>query len=158
MRGLLVRDTYWETGTYGILRVGGLELFTAECPWKDNQRFVSCIPDGAYTVSQHQSPKFGWCYAITGRRVTLHDEGDGSRFACLFHAANWPHQLNGCIAPGIDRKPLSGTKQWPGSLAVTESGRAMKMLLGSLPDVWQLDIISKDAKFTEPKPTTEPSS
>ena len=44
---LLIRDTFTEESTIGRLFING-ELFcdTLENPWKDNQRNISCIPDG----------------------------------------------------------------------------------------------------------------
>ena len=46
---LLLRDTYTEKSTIGELFLNG-ESFcdTLELPWRDNQRSVSCIPEGIY--------------------------------------------------------------------------------------------------------------
>ena len=46
-----------------------------------------------------ESPKYGWSWFLQGEGVDLEDRGD--RFACLIHTANWPHQLQGCISPGL---------------------------------------------------------
>lgn len=149
--GILTRDTYWSTGTYGFLEVEGLELWTAEQPWRENKKSRSCIPEGLYTVSRYVSPSRGECFVLTGRGVNIHDEGDGLRWGILFHSANWPDELKGCIAPGTLRKDMpTGGRVWPGSLGVSGSGEAMSQMLSKLPDVWTLDIVSRSAPWVAP--------
>ena len=77
--------------------ISTIRLHTLELPWKNNQPFISCIPTGHYLMSPWVSPKFGKCYIIEGGTV---GKTFGQRTHCLFHAANWVGQLNGCIAVG----------------------------------------------------------
>ena len=84
-------------GCVGKLYASGM-LFceTIERPWLDNIPFMSCIPAGQYKVYPHVSPKFGNCFIVVGGTVGKYT---GERTHILFHAANVPKQLAGCIAP-----------------------------------------------------------
>lgn len=75
------------------------EFYGLELPWRDNKPFVSCIPSGEYVLIPWESEKYGSCYAFVGGEVSLY-EGNGNRFACLIHAANYARQLQGCLALG----------------------------------------------------------
>jgi len=66
---------------------------TVERPDLGNQKFISCVPAGEYRVEWHPS-RFGYSY-----RLLDVPERDG----ILIHAANWPYQLEGCIALGLTR-------------------------------------------------------
>ena len=48
---LIIRDTFTDKSTIGKLYLNG-EMFcdTLELPYRDNQRSISCIPDGEYKV------------------------------------------------------------------------------------------------------------
>ena len=48
---LIIRDTFTDVSTLGQLFLNG-ERFcdTLELPWKNNQRRISCIPEGEYKV------------------------------------------------------------------------------------------------------------
>lgn len=83
---------YLPNVTLGLLTFDDFEVFTCERPWEDNKPYVSCIPEGDYNLVRHDSPKFG------DRVWMVHNVPD--RTFILFHVANWPHQLQGCIAPG----------------------------------------------------------
>lgn len=73
--------------------------FTLELPWKNNERRVSCIPDGTYKCARENHKKFGWCYR-------LHDVP--GRDGVLIHSGtNYTHTL-GCILPALDQKDLNG--------------------------------------------------
>ena len=65
---------------------------TLELPWRDNAPNVSCIPPGRYQVYLTYSPKFGRDLPL----VT----GVPGRSGIRFHRANWPREIQGCIAPG----------------------------------------------------------
>tara|TARA_R110000782_G_C14778715_1_gene409762 strand:+ start:207 stop:551 length:345 start_codon:yes stop_codon:yes gene_type:complete len=70
----------------------GLSLYTVERPWLDNKAFVSCIPDGNYRIKRVDSPRFGknmWEVAEVPNRTHI-----------LLHAANYPHNVKGCIGLG----------------------------------------------------------
>lgn len=84
--------TYFPNGTNGKLECEGkLICNTIELPWKNNERKVSCIPEGKYLLQKRYSKKFKWHIEIVN--VT-------NRTSILFHPANnAKKELNGCIAP-----------------------------------------------------------
>jgi hypothetical protein len=76
-------------------------LMTLELPRKQNQKRISCIPPGNYTLHPHTSPKFGqclWVKAADNNPVLV-----GGRSEILIHSANYHFQLLGCIAPGLGK-------------------------------------------------------
>ena len=89
---LLITRTYFPEGTNGNLEYEGkLICKTIELPWKENQKRVSCIPEGKYLLQKRYSNKFKWHIEIMN--VT-------NRTTILFHPANNAiKELNGCIAP-----------------------------------------------------------
>ena len=88
----LERFCYHPEGTLGVLTVGGEEFYTVERPWEENLPRISCIPEGEYEMKRRKSPKFGWCWEV---------KDVPNRTYILFHSANFPDELQGCIAPGI---------------------------------------------------------
>lgn len=84
--------TYFPKGTNGDLMNEGLALcHTIELPWKENERRISCIPEGRYELVKRYSKKFGW---------HLHLVNVEGRDLILIHPANDAlKELNGCIAP-----------------------------------------------------------
>ena len=84
--------TYFPEGTNGNLECDGkLICKTIELPWKENQKKVSCIPEGKYLLQKRYSKKFKW-------HIEIMDVPN--RSSILFHPANNAiKELNGCIAP-----------------------------------------------------------
>lgn len=84
--------TYFPEGTNGKLECEGkLICNTIELPWRNNEKRVSCIPEGKYFIRMRYSQKFKWHLEITGI---------DNRSLILFHPANnASRELNGCIAP-----------------------------------------------------------
>ncbi len=92
---ILYRYSYGEKSTLGILIYKGHYFFTIELPWKDNEKRVSCIPEGDYTVvlrDKNQSGKFKYDH--------LHILDVPNRSYILFHVANYPRDILGCIGTG----------------------------------------------------------
>lgn len=71
----------------------GLRLATIERPWKGNEAQVSCIPEGTYRAVFTHSKRFG--------RKLYEVMNVPGRSGIRIHAANWAHELQGCIALGI---------------------------------------------------------
>ena len=87
-------------GTCTVLGDNDMPLFVSlalERGWRNNQKSISCIPKGSgpYEVVLEHSNKFG--------KKLWEIKGVPNRSECKFHAANYWHQLNGCIALG--RRP-----------------------------------------------------
>lgn len=116
MRLILERFAYHPAGTLGYLHLPGRRLFTVEQAWRDNQPNISCIPEGSYRCVPVKSPRFGATYEVG------HVPG---RSHILLHAANWPSQLEGCIAPGIQLADPRTLRDAPDPLGVMQSRVAM---------------------------------
>ncbi len=64
----LNRNPSTKYGTFGHWYCPeiGFSCFSAEPPWKNNRRNVSCIPAGEYIVRIRNSPKYGIIFHVTG--------------------------------------------------------------------------------------------
>ena len=89
---LALQRQYFSSGTNGTLSFNDKEICkTIELPWKENQRRISCIPEGIYKVRKRFSPKFKWHLEVMNVK---------NRDLILFHPANNAlKELKGCIAP-----------------------------------------------------------
>lgn len=89
---LVLHRTYFPEGTQGILEWNDtIVCYTIELPWLENQRRISCIPEGEYLLHKRYSKKYGWHIQL--KNVTNRD-------LILFHPANdAKKELQGCIAP-----------------------------------------------------------
>lgn len=87
----LFRSQFKE-GTHGALFLDGEFIcFMIELPWRDNQRRISCIPDGVYPINKRYSPKF---------KDHLLVNHVPNRSGILIHPANDAlKELLGCLAP-----------------------------------------------------------
>lgn len=79
-------------GTNGTLTLNGQFIcFTLELPWMENQRNISCIPEGKYQLRSRYSPHFHNHLEV----IDVYD-----RILILIHPANNAlEELRGCIAP-----------------------------------------------------------
>lgn len=134
---------YYDSQTEGELEVydedtGELEFTckTLELPWRDNERNVSCIPEGFYDVVPRQSPKYG---------NHLHVTGVDGRSLILIHYGNYAGSPNprtglpdirGCILVGKQHTDITGD----GIKEVTSSKATMKALMDVAPDGFVLEI------------------
>ena len=89
---LILKRNYFPDGTNGKLECEGKTICnTIELPWKNNERRVSCVPEGKYFLEKRYSAKFKWHIEV---------KNVANRSGILFHPANNAMQeLNGCIAP-----------------------------------------------------------
>ena len=83
---------YRDGWTEGTISINGILLCRSiELGWANNERNVSCVPEGVYPVAIIQHPKFSECLRI--------DKVKG-RSGILIHVANDAQkELRGCIAP-----------------------------------------------------------
>lgn len=83
---------YLDDGTNGDLYLADeLLCHTIELPWQENEKRVSCIPEGRYELKKRFSQKYGW-------HLLVMDVPD--RACILIHPANDAQkELRGCIAP-----------------------------------------------------------
>lgn len=100
---VVLRDLFFDgqaiLGTCLIYDKNGKQVFKKESlerGWVNNENRVSCIPPGVYECVLEYSDKF--------RKDLWELKGVSGRSECKFHAANYWHQLNGCVALGNNRK------------------------------------------------------
>lgn len=107
----LQRRDWTDAGTFGEIECLGFKWATGELPWRDNQKHISCVPEGVYRAVWTFSPRF--------QRFTYLVQNVPDRDAIRIHPANWVgdkamgfrSQLDGCIALGegisyADKKPF----------------------------------------------------
>lgn len=107
------------------------QVTTLELPWKDNQRRVSCIPDGDYT-----------CKAVKGRKTsgglyipfTYEVLGVPGRDGILLHVGNTITDSEGCILIGEKFGTLTNKP------AILESRGGFQKLLGLLLNVGEFPL------------------
>ena len=93
---LILRDTFTDDSTIGELFVNG-ERFcdTLELPYRDNQRSVSCIPIGEYSVRLRYPRE-----SATRDYLHLLVQDVKNRSHILFHRGNTAKDTKGCILVG----------------------------------------------------------
>ena len=89
---LVLSRTYFPDGTNGKLACDGRFIcYTIELPWRENEKRVSCIPEGYYLLRKRYNRKFKWHIEVVAVK---------NRSSILLHPANNAlNELNGCIAP-----------------------------------------------------------
>ena len=94
---LLIRDTFSKNSVIGELFINGeLICDTLENPWQDNQRNISCIPEGEYPVRLRLARE-------SASRDYLHllVQEVPNRDWILFHRGNTAKDTSGCILVGL---------------------------------------------------------
>jgi len=133
----LIRQ-YFETHTLGILTAlddNGNATFQCqilELPWKDNERQISCIPEGIYPVKERRTDKFGRHY---------HIQNVPDRDYILQHPGNFTAQIRGCQLTGSKFTNLN-VDAIPD---ITASRKTLDVLLKSLGKEYTLYIGSFEA-------------
>ena len=97
---LLIRDDFSDKSTLGKLYLNG-EMFcqTLELPYLDNQRSISCIPEGSYKVRTRLPRE-----SATRDYVHLLVQDVEGRSYILVHIGNFPKDTKGCILVGQSRQ------------------------------------------------------
>jgi hypothetical protein len=115
--------------TLGELAVGNKKLLILEPKWENNDKQVSCIPLGIYTVVKRYSTKY---------KHHFHILDVPNRDFILIHIGNHHDDSIGCLIAGLGVKEINND----GELDVTQSGDAMKMLNDILPDKFEIEIVA----------------
>lgn len=109
-----------------------LELVCLELAWRNNQSYISCIPEGVYICRKLIRPNGQRAISVTNVK---------NRTAILIHIANFAAgkkiDLEGCIAPGMYFEDLNTD----GYIDSAQSTQAMNILMEVLPDKFKLYII-----------------
>jgi hypothetical protein len=98
----LIRLSDDETRTLGQLHVyDGIThqatFCTLELPWKNNERKVSCIPQGTYRLLPRYTDHFGNHFAV---------DMVAGRSGILIHRGNYPSEIQGCILVGMTHQDI----------------------------------------------------
>jgi len=97
---LIIRDTFTDKSTIGTLYINGEKFCdTLENPYLNNQRNISCIPEGQYKVRLRLPRE-----SATRDYLHLLVQDVPNRDWILFHRGNYPSQTQGCILVGNGRK------------------------------------------------------
>ena len=94
---LLIRDTFSKESTIGELFLNGERMCdTLENSWQDNQRNISCIPEGIYPVRLRLPRE-----SATRDYIHLLVQEVPDRDWILFHRGNTAKDTRGCILVGL---------------------------------------------------------
>ena len=94
---LLIRDTFSKKSTIGELFLNGERICdTLENSWQDNQRNISCIPEGVYPVRLRLPRE-----SATRDYLHLLVQEVPNRDWILFHRGNTAKDTSGCILVGL---------------------------------------------------------
>ena len=97
---LIIRETFSDVSTIGNLYLDGEWLCdTLELPYIDNQRSISCIPEGQYKVRLRTARE-----SATRDYLHLLVEDVPNRDYILFHIGNSAKDTRGCVLVGIGRE------------------------------------------------------
>ena len=100
---LLIRDTFTDKSVIGKLYCNAEFIaHTLELAWRDNEKSVSCIPDGEYKCRVRLARE-----SATRDYVHLLVEDVPDRSYILFHRGNYPSDSRGCILTGTHRAQSS---------------------------------------------------
>jgi hypothetical protein len=92
MKVLTLARSYLPTKTVGILFDKNIDLATLERAWANNEKNVSCIPEGVYLVKRDKTGKHQW-YSV--------QDVEG-RTLIELHGGVWARHSNGCILIGCE--------------------------------------------------------
>lgn len=117
-------------GSFGELFYRGKKIAcTVEREWLQNKSNVSCVPGGRYKLTAHSGEKYKNTFALNNELKEVTHYGSSKRTVCLFgHAANYPHQVKGCVGFG------DGFMQLSEGLGVTNSDTTTKKILKFIRD------------------------
>jgi hypothetical protein len=94
---LLIRNKFSKESTIGELFLNGERICdTLENPWVDNQRNISCIPEGVYPVRLRLPRE-----SATRDYLHLLVKEVPNRDWILFHRGNTAKDTSGCILVGL---------------------------------------------------------
>jgi hypothetical protein len=138
---VVIKREYGPEQTKGdaAIEQNGFPFFqfkTLELPWKNNQRNISCIPEGAYKAIKHVSPTFGdsiWIKNVPNRSEILVHVGN---FVGSDNPRTGRPDLRGCIAPGNAFRDITGD----GIVEVVSSKNTLNKILAMLPDEFEVEI------------------
>ena len=131
-RATLTRFETGPEGTFGdlVFEGGAFKCKVVERPWDNNNRGTSGIPKGKYIFKKRtDSPAHGTVYEEWDDPTTPQREDVKDRDNVQIHAANYPDELLGCLAPGLIVARFPKAPGLPVKKGVTSSATALKQLI-----------------------------
>lgn len=124
---VIIKRNYFEEQTEGMLEIYNDKECIYHCkvlerPWKNNQRNISCIPEGKYEIKKEIQPKRG---------KVLRIKNVPDRDGILMHKGNYVSHSKGCLLPGLE---LEHDINNDGLKDVTQSTVAMNEIYDTLTD------------------------
>lgn len=115
-----------DKGTFGVLIYKNKPVcVTAEPPWLDNKKSISCIPSGVYSCTKHNGAKYKNVWKLNNVK---------DREAILIHQGNFPLiDTNGCILVG-------SSYIINGNGGISESVNTLNILRKILPESFDMEI------------------
>ncbi len=92
----LIRYCYGPDSVAGLLKFGDQSVWSLECPWRENQVFTSCCPDGTWSLQAFDSTEHPGCWVVTPVP---------GRTGILIHVGNRVDDTQGCILIGQTQEP-----------------------------------------------------
>jgi hypothetical protein len=118
---LRLKRAYLDNCTIGKLYYKGEFIcYTIERPWLNNEKSVSCIPEGEYILEPYESAKHPDCFYLGNNNLGVGFLETHQRTYILIHVGNFVNDIQGCIAPGLSLHP----SRW----GVSDSKKAMDKL------------------------------
>lgn len=114
--------------TLSVVIYGELMFKMLELPDKNNQKNISCIPEGLYNAKKRISPGKGY-EVIEYLNVP-------NRTYIQIHCGVFTRHILGCQIPGLDFIDLDGD----GIPDITNSRNALDELLFALPDKFMIEV------------------
>lgn len=111
MNKAILQRFHHEGVTFGKLTFEWLPdhptIYTIELPWRNNQEYISCIPQGLYNVVKHNTkskPNTFRLLNVPGHKgILIHI---GNYASDVRHGKDWKHsETEGCILVGFDYDP-----------------------------------------------------
>ena len=146
----LTRDQYLPECTLGVLDVAGKKFFTIERTWlpdpvcKSGRKYESCVSEGTYLLHNFTRPSGEKVFMLSNPQLDVYEfpadvpkgRENSTRTLVLIHAANFVHDVIGCIGPGLSRTKVNG-KEW----MVTESREAMNQIRTLINSTYNLSLL-----------------
>lgn len=123
-----IKRSYHDDFTMGVGSCEGFNFVTLELPYKDNQRNISCIPEGTYYAKKRISPGKGY--------EVIELVNVPNRTYIQAHYGNYTSQLLGCMLFGDGLKFLNDDDV----IDITNSEKTIKKVLSLLPDRFEIEI------------------
>lgn len=138
MKAILIRNSYGNKQTLGTLIIfDGISVVyqckTLELPWVNNERNISCIPEGDYWVRKRtaaESPSRDYDHFIV--------EKVPDRSYILWHAGTYFTHIKGCLLMGQYYNDINDD----GQLDIMKTRHTIALLNRILPERFEFKVIS----------------